>query len=320
MNKLLTISIAAYNVQDYIKHTLDSLIVPEIMDYLEVFIIDDGGNDDTLSIAKQYQSMYPKTFFPIHKVNGGYGSTVTWSVNHATGKYFKLLDGDDWFDKNGLIKLINLIRTTDSSDVIISNVAENPENGNENNKYNFLRKSNLKLSASEAAKMPVVAMWAYTFKTSIVKKAYEDLPLHTLYTDQIFVVEVLSESHNFLILPDVVYHWRLGRDEASNNLKSIRKHFREIIKVSDFINDFYVKKRSQMDIGTKKYVIKRVAAYYSNSVSMLLKLEKSKQHLNLIRCWDSKIRKDYTEIYDYSRKSKKLNLLRRTKFVLYWLL
>lgn len=320
MNKLLTISIAAYNVQDYIEKTLNSLVVPSVMDYLEVFIIDDGGNDNTLSIAKKYQKKYPNTFFPVHKPNGGYGSTVTWSVKHAKGEYFKLLDGDDWFDEDGLIKLINLIKTT-NSDVIISNVAENPENGSERNKYNFLKKnSNIELTALEASKMPVVAMWAYTFKTSIVKKYYQKLPLHTLYTDQIFVVEILSGSNCFAVLPEVVYHWRLGRDEASNNVNSIRKHFIEIIDVSNRINDLYEKNKSHMDIGTRKYVVKRVAAYYSNSIMMLMKLKKTKKNFCLIRNWDFVTKKGYSDIYRNSKRSKKLSLLRKTKFIAYWFL
>ena len=66
MGKLLTISIAAYNVEEYIRNTLDSLIVPEILDKLEVFIVDDGGNDDTLQIAREYEAKYPETFHAVH--------------------------------------------------------------------------------------------------------------------------------------------------------------------------------------------------------------------------------------------------------------
>ena len=40
--KLLTVSIAAYNVEAYLTETLESLAVPEILDELEVLVIDDG--------------------------------------------------------------------------------------------------------------------------------------------------------------------------------------------------------------------------------------------------------------------------------------
>ena len=40
VEKTLSISIAAYNVEEFLKNTLDSLVAPEIMDDIEVLIID----------------------------------------------------------------------------------------------------------------------------------------------------------------------------------------------------------------------------------------------------------------------------------------
>lgn len=76
------------------------------MDCLEVLIIVDGGNDKTLEIAKEYESKYPNTFKAVYKENGGYGSTINKGIELATGKYFKQLDGDDWFDTNNLEKYV----------------------------------------------------------------------------------------------------------------------------------------------------------------------------------------------------------------------
>ena len=97
MKKKLTVSIAAYQVEKYIRKTLSSFIEDGIRDQVEVLIIDDGGHDGTLRIAKEYAARYPDTFFPIHKENGGWGSTVNCGIENAHGEHFKLLDGDDYF-------------------------------------------------------------------------------------------------------------------------------------------------------------------------------------------------------------------------------
>ena len=107
MEKILTISIAAYNMEQYIEHTLNSLIDEHIIDLLEIFVVDDGSMDRTLEIAMQYAKRYPQSIYPIHKENGGYGSTINTSVKLATGKYFKLLDGDDWYAKENLPAFIS---------------------------------------------------------------------------------------------------------------------------------------------------------------------------------------------------------------------
>ena len=51
--KVLTISIAAYNVEKYLDNTLNSLICNK-MDKLEVIIQNDGSKDSTCEVAKKY--------------------------------------------------------------------------------------------------------------------------------------------------------------------------------------------------------------------------------------------------------------------------
>lgn len=109
MDKLLTISVAAYNVSQYIEKALDSIVIPEKMEMLEVFIVNDGSRDNINEIVKPYIERWPGTFILVNKENEGYGSTINWSVAHATGKYFKILDGDDFFDKDGLENLIKIL-------------------------------------------------------------------------------------------------------------------------------------------------------------------------------------------------------------------
>ena len=51
MNKILTVSIAAYNVEKYLDQTLSSLIDNRFLDDIEVLIIDDGSKDVTKDIV-----------------------------------------------------------------------------------------------------------------------------------------------------------------------------------------------------------------------------------------------------------------------------
>ena len=87
--KLLTVSIAAYHVEDYLRETLDSFLIPEVTDQLEVLIVNDGSGEGVNEIAREYQTNYPDVFRLIDKENGGHGSTVNRGIEEAAGKYFK---------------------------------------------------------------------------------------------------------------------------------------------------------------------------------------------------------------------------------------
>ena len=317
MDKLLTISIAAFNVEEYLEETLNSICIESIIDCLEVFVVDDGGTDKSLSIAQKYAQKYPGSIFPIHKENGGYGSTVNYSIMHATGRYFKLLDGDDWYQKEGIENLVAYLKKTDIES-IITNVAVCVEQKKQRQLYPFISEiSGIPMRIDEAQKYPVVAMWAYTFKTDIVKKAHVALPEHCLYTDQLFVVHCLSEVQSVVYLDDLVYCWRIGRDDQSNNIKSVTKHYRELIEVSNSINEYYSNLSPE---SQNPFLLKRVAAYYSVTVAYLCKIKHSHKMLTIIKDWELETRTRYPDIYIAANNAKKLRVLRLSGYNLYWLI
>ena len=55
MNKVLSVSVASYNVEKFIQQNMESFLGTEVSSKIEVLIIDDGSKDQTAAIAKEYQ-------------------------------------------------------------------------------------------------------------------------------------------------------------------------------------------------------------------------------------------------------------------------
>lgn len=112
--KVLSIGIAAYNMEHYLRRCLDSLLIPHL-DKIEVVIANNASTDSTPSIAQEYAARYPDSFKLVDiKVNGHYGRAVNTALANSTGKYFKLLDADDSYCTDGLEELVCFL---DHSDV-----------------------------------------------------------------------------------------------------------------------------------------------------------------------------------------------------------
>lgn len=118
--KILTIGVPAYNMQDYIAQTLDSFLCGECLKDVEVIVVDDGSSDNTFNIAKKYQNQYPESFIVVHQNNGGHGEALNTAIKHATGKYFRPVDSDDWLDTESLIKFIGILKNKDA-DMVLTN-------------------------------------------------------------------------------------------------------------------------------------------------------------------------------------------------------
>lgn len=297
INKVLTISIAAYNMEQYIRQTLDSLIDEEIIDELEIFVVDDGGTDRTLEIAQEYAEKYPQSIFPIHKENGGYGSTVNYSIAHATGKYFKLLDGDDWFETENLKKLIEQLRMI-NSDIVITTYFQCIENGpKKENKLTDGYALNTDIAICEIEIRRVFGMWGITYKTEILKKCDMQLPLHCLYTDQIFSTIPFAEANTIRFVDCAVYCYRIGRDGQSVGKEARIKHIGDNIKVCDFLLDFYEaqKKCSTVNI---RYIKRRIVTYIRWLVKTYLLMPISEEVMMGIATYDRNLMVKSRDVYN----------------------
>lgn len=220
-NKLLTISIAAYNVADFIENTLSSLLIPELDD-IEVLIVDDGATDSTADLAEAFAAEHGPSFRVIRKENGGYGTTVMRSISEAKGTYFRLLDGDDWYDKDGLSALLNILQSTEADLVITPWIRQQGPDA-------YIKDICLHLDAGEYD-LPsldlgsALAMHGATFRTELLRNANINLPSHCLYTDILYVSQALQHTRTVRITHIPVYHYRLGVEGQSVDETSRLRH------------------------------------------------------------------------------------------------
>ncbi len=226
MNKLLTISIAAYNVQEYLENCLNSLLIPS-MDKLEVLIENDGSKDNTAAIAKTYEEKYPGVFRLINKENGGYGSTINNSIRLATGKYFKQLDGDDWYETEHLESLISQLENVDA-DCIFTPFMEVYEEDNSQ-----ILRGKTELNPGQYPLVDVISrdwfmqMHGLAFRTDLLRENNVQILEHCFYTDQEYVIYPLLHAKTVYVFDQYIYCYRLGRDGQSVSLEGWQKHCAE---------------------------------------------------------------------------------------------
>lgn len=319
-SKILTISIAAYNMEKYIHKTLDSLIDKRVIDDIEVFVIDDGGTDGTLDIANKYAEKYPNSIFPIHKENGGYGSTVNYSVAHATGKYFKLLDGDDWFGTEGAVKLVQYLKKSSVDMVVTPYYAGTEVTGLKLNNIDWLKKNTVLETRSLRDAKPI-PMWAAAFKTEIVKKEWINLPEKTFYTDVLYLLHTLFHAKTLFCTEYGVYCYRVDRSGNSTNRISLAKHYPKHMEISLMCAEYYAEK-----MKTDDFPLLRACAgmpYVSAARGLLYAPVSQKLKEELIE-YDGKLKSISSILYDetekYGKTGKYLKWIRRTNYVAYWLM
>lgn len=104
--KILSIAISAYNKEKYLERCIHSLLCKNLQ-YVEIIIVNDGSIDKTSQIAHNLEKLYPNSIIVIDKENGHQGSCINKAIELANGKYFKVLDADDYFSTDVLDYVIS---------------------------------------------------------------------------------------------------------------------------------------------------------------------------------------------------------------------
>lgn len=120
MDKILTIVILTYSIEKYIENCLQSFLIKKVIDDIEVLVVNDEFTDSSADKVQFFEDAHPGTYRIINKINGGHGSTINTGIQSAHGKYFKVVDGDDWVEKDAFIKLVEFLKGC-NSDIVASN-------------------------------------------------------------------------------------------------------------------------------------------------------------------------------------------------------
>ena len=99
----ISVIMAIYNVEPYIKQCLDS-VCNQTLKEIEIICVDDGSTDNTISIIKDYQKSDPRIHI-ISQENQYAGVARNHGMKYAKGTYLSFLDADDYYMPEMLEKL-----------------------------------------------------------------------------------------------------------------------------------------------------------------------------------------------------------------------
>ena len=255
MQKLLTIVVPVYKVEQYINKCLDSLIIaPELMEKMDVLIINDGTPDRSAEMSREYVNRYPGIFRQIDKENGGHGSVWNLGLKEAYGKYTRFLDSDDWLENLDI--LIQKLENCDADLVITQTLCHCPNE--ELWKQEIMDMEFGKVYDADAfdwlhnrSHGNYVFHHSCTYKTEMFRR-YLPLFLEKQPYDDVVLGAASKIGANSLVAYDfVLYHYLMDREGQSISAEVQRKNINAKIKTQKHTIQFV--EQHPVDKSSTKY-------------------------------------------------------------------
>lgn len=275
--KLLTVAIPCYNSQEYMKHAIESALVGG--EDIEILIVDDGSKDDTAKIADEFEAQYPGIIRAIHQENGGHGEAVNTGLRNAKGLYYKVLDSDDWLDRDALLRVMDqlgqMVKEGRMVDMFLANyVYEKPsEHKHKVIRYEGVFPEEEVFGWSDIKRFKIsqnILMHSVIYRTQMLHECGLELPKHTFYVDNIFVYVPLPSVKTMYYMDVDLYRYYIGRDDQSVNEKVMIGRIDQQIKVNKIMIDAcdLTKIRNKK---LKDYMVKYLAMMMTVSSIFLIK-------------------------------------------------
>ena len=317
MTPILSVVVPSYNVEKFLKKGLDSYADKRLNNRLEVIIVNDGSTDDTHKIASSYVERYPEIFVLIDKENGGHGSAVNAGIDNAHGKYFRIIDGDDWVNTENLIKLLDIMEKTDA-DIVVDNKREvnmvtgdtelfpMSKNVQPGKTYNF---SDVCLDEDVT---PNIMIHTMSIKTEILKENHIHLLEGIFYVDIEFIIKSTVKSKTIEFTDLEVYQYLVGNVNQSVSFQNYVKRFEHHSKVTRelirFATDFDESETSNPSVY-RSYLDRRVCLLINTHMNIALIYDDDRSR-GLARAKDFRayLKNTNSNYYSWTDKRYKLTL------------
>ena len=215
-----SIIIPVYNVENYLRKCLDSIVAQTFNDF-EVICINDGSTDNSLAILNEYANKDSR-FKVISQINQGQGVARNNGIELARGEYLGFVDPDDWVETNLLEEVLKKSLEA-NADIIEFNFYEVYEADfrEKLHKRRVSVKENVVFDFRIDKKYLFgndLMVWNKFFKLDFIKRNGIKFAKSKRSEDTIFSIKSLVFAEKITYLNRPMYHYLIRKNSSVNSI------------------------------------------------------------------------------------------------------
>lgn len=307
MGKAISFIIPVYNVENYLKECVDSILC-QLTDECEIILVDDGATDSSGSICDGYASMGSKVKV-VHQKNGGLAAARNMGLSHANGEYIAFVDSDDYLAHDCVSEILRWI-SSGGADICFMRAMKVFPDGEQQLLDDEMDAKQLKTSKenaikylSERSKYPG-SPCTKIFKRALIEKNNLRFPDDRRVSEDLgFVLQCILKAESYDALPINYYYYRQAREGSITN----RVTYKSFLGLKSFVKEStdYLTENKIPKSDIERYAMSFVAYEFSIMIWQYSQID------DVYKDAAVKTLSEYSWVLRYGR-TRKTHLVRRT--------
>ncbi|SHN49048.1 glycosyltransferase [Desulfovibrio litoralis] len=288
----ISVIVPAYNVENYIANTINSIIYQSFKD-VEIIIVNDGSTDSTLSIIEEYARNFDNIKV-ISQENKGAAGARNAGIHHAQGKYCTFVDADDVIKQDMLLNLYT------AAEQAKADIVQCGYERVEKDKIIATYQASLNFSGYTAIQEMSIghsfSAWAKLYRIDFFRKHDLLFEEYVYHEDIEFSLKAHYFSSQSITIPYIGYSWAIRKDSLTYGVKN-KKGIEDISHICKNLKEFYIKENL-----FDKYHRSYYALCYRLFDLILLRIHSEPDMWNrvlLLRVFRKELEKNDLDFYEY---------------------
>ena len=226
----ISVIIPVYNTGVLLRETVNSVLEQSYSNF-ELILVDDGSNAETQQILSSFEDERIKV---IRKENGGVASARNTGIAAAKGGYIALLDHDDLWHKDKLLRQKAVFDVHDDTVLVYSSIESFGKSETiQIPEYEII---NGDAFLSELSQNKIHSTSCVMFRRNVVTENNITFCSETVPCDDWFFYLQIAQYGKFLHSPDVPVYYRLHSGNLSSNVAKM--YLAGIVVLQKIKNEF----------------------------------------------------------------------------------
>jgi glycosyltransferase involved in cell wall biosynthesis len=209
----VTIIIPVYNVEQYLRQCLDSVVNQTLRD-IEIICVNDGSPDGSPQILDEYAARDSRITV-IHKENGGLSSARNAAFSYTKSEYTLFVDSDDWIESDLCEKTV-IVSDQEEADMTLFFYRYIPEVKYSYTLENFLKRNSF-ATIDKMTLLGHMMAWSKLWKTQFLRDNNIKFPEGICFEDNVVHWNALLQHPKLAVVPEQFYWYRVRSDSITQS-------------------------------------------------------------------------------------------------------